>query len=80
MEPGTYPFSKRFGWIGDKYGVSWQLNLAPRTQKIAVCLMFVGKQNGKSEEAMHVYTSLFNNSSIITIDRYEAGENDRRGP
>ncbi len=20
-------FSKRFGWISDKYGVSWQLNL-----------------------------------------------------
>jgi len=22
-----YPFSKKFGWLSDKFGVSWQLNL-----------------------------------------------------
>ncbi|MBR9655535.1 MULTISPECIES: VOC family protein [Bacillus cereus group] len=25
---GAYPFSKKFGWLNDKYGVSWQLTLA----------------------------------------------------
>ncbi|MCA8899133.1 MAG: VOC family protein, partial [Hyphomonas sp.] len=24
----NYGFSQRFGWIADKFGVSWQLNLA----------------------------------------------------
>jgi predicted 3-demethylubiquinone-9 3-methyltransferase (glyoxalase superfamily) len=28
MELGDYGFSKRFGWVQDKFGVSWQLNLA----------------------------------------------------
>jgi predicted 3-demethylubiquinone-9 3-methyltransferase (glyoxalase superfamily) len=28
MELGAYGFSKRFGWVQDKFGVSWQLNLA----------------------------------------------------
>lgn len=28
MPLDNYGFSKKFGWVGDKYGVSWQLNLA----------------------------------------------------
>jgi predicted 3-demethylubiquinone-9 3-methyltransferase (glyoxalase superfamily) len=28
MELNTYPFSEKYGWVTDKYGLSWQLNLA----------------------------------------------------
>ncbi|MCK0473739.1 VOC family protein [Halalkalibacter sp. APA_J-10(15)] len=28
MPLSNYGFSEKFGWIDDKYGVSWQLNLA----------------------------------------------------
>jgi len=27
MPLGSYGFSKKFGWLADKYGLSWQLNL-----------------------------------------------------
>ncbi len=28
MPLDSYPFSKKFGWLADKFGVSWQLTLA----------------------------------------------------
>ena len=28
MPLNAYPFSQRFGWCADRYGVSWQINLA----------------------------------------------------
>jgi predicted 3-demethylubiquinone-9 3-methyltransferase (glyoxalase superfamily) len=27
-----YPFSNKFGWLSDKFGVSWQLNLEGEPQ------------------------------------------------
>lgn len=79
MEFQAYPFSKKYGWLNDKFGVSWQLNLAPYSQKITPCLMFVGDKAGKAEEAMKMYTGLFENSEIEMIARYEAGEHDVEG-
>lgn len=79
MELDKYPFSERFGWVADKYGLSWQLNLTRFPQKITPCLMFVGEQNGKAEEAMSFYTSLFDNSSIDRVERYAAGEGGTEG-
>jgi len=74
MELGKYPFSEKFGWCADRFGLTWQLNLASFPQKISPCLMYVQEQSGRAEEAMKFYTSLFKDSSIDRVERYAAGE------
>lgn len=65
MELGEYPFSKRYGWLSDKYGVSWQIMYVGDNeikQKIVPCIMFVGDVVGRAEEAINLYTSVFSES------------------
>jgi len=79
MELAQYPFSEKFGWVQDQFGLSWQLNLTGRAQSTTPFLMFVGKQHGKAEEAMNFYVSLFKDSKVISIERYGAGEEELEG-
>src|ERR1700744_78961 len=51
-----YPFSEKYAWIEDKYGLSWQIYMGKGRQKVAPFLMFTGEQSGKAEEAMRLYT------------------------
>jgi predicted 3-demethylubiquinone-9 3-methyltransferase (glyoxalase superfamily) len=74
MKLDRYPFSEKYGWIQDKFGVSWQLILPGRKQKIAPCLMFAGNQHKKAEEAINFYISVFPNSKIIQLERYKADQ------
>ncbi len=77
MELGEYPFSKRFGWVQDKYGLSWQLISVGEMeikQRITTVLMFVGDVYGKAEEAVNFYTSVFHNGKVGNIFRYGKGE------
>jgi predicted 3-demethylubiquinone-9 3-methyltransferase (glyoxalase superfamily) len=72
----AYPFSPKFGWLADRYGLSWQLSLAEDAgeQTITPALMFVREQCGRAEEAIHLYTSLFEDSRVEEILRYGPGE------
>lgn len=74
MPLDKYPFSDKYAWIQDKYGVSWQLilSMGEIKQKIVPSMLFVGNVCGKAEEAMNFYTSIFKNSQIGTIFRYPA--------
>lgn len=84
MPIGQYPFSERYGWIQDKYGLSWQLILTnpegdPRPP-ILPFMMFVGKNCGNAEEAMRFYLSVFRNSKQGKLVHHGAGqEPDKQG-
>jgi len=83
MELGQYPFSERYGWLKDKYGLSWQIMFMgdrPIRQKITPTLMFVGEVAGKAEEAINYYTSVFHDAKVGNIQRHGTGEGpDREG-
>ena len=77
MPLGEYPFSKRYAWIQDRYGLSWQLmlvNEGTNGQKITPNFLFSNSVCGKAEEALTYYTSLFKDSEINLISRYGEGE------
>ncbi|OJU14991.1 MAG: hypothetical protein BGN88_01080 [Clostridiales bacterium 43-6] len=77
MPLGEYPFSKRYGWIQDRYGLSWQLMLVEKeanTQKIIPCLLFSNEACGKTEEAIRYYVNSFKHSEIHMISNYSDGE------
>jgi predicted 3-demethylubiquinone-9 3-methyltransferase (glyoxalase superfamily) len=84
MPLDKYPFSERYGWIQDKYGLSWQLILSdPAGEErpfIIPSLMFVGDVSGKAEEASNFYQSVFKNSKQGQIARYpKEMEPDKEG-
>ncbi len=76
MPLGVYGFSKKYAWLNDKYGLSWQLNVPFDTDTITHTftpfLMFHGPNTGKAEEAMHHYVSVFGEGKVGEIYRYGA--------
>ncbi len=77
MELGSYPFAQHYGWLRDKYGLSWQLMFRegqPLMQRITPTMMFVGDVVGKAEEAINFYTSVFHDAKVNMIDHYPEGQ------
>ncbi|MCS4538068.1 MAG: VOC family protein [Thaumarchaeota archaeon] len=83
MELGEYPFSERYGWMQDRYGLSWQVIFVGKSeikQRITPVLMFVGNVCGKTEEAVNFYASVFHKTKVGNIVRYGKGEEpDKEG-
>jgi len=79
MELQKYPFSEKFGWTGDRYGLTWQLNLTGAPTKITPFFLFVGKQHGKTEEAMKHWGSIFKPLGIEQVARYGEGQGEVPG-
>jgi len=83
MELCAYPFSERYGWVQDRYGLSWQLMFTGDReikQRITPTLMFTDRQWGKAEEAINFYASVFRYARVGDVFRYSKGEEpDREG-
>lgn len=69
-----YPFARQYGWVQDRFGVSWQLILAdPKGEPrpfITPSLLFAGNNTNKAEDAVKFYLSVFKNAKQGTVARY----------
>ena len=77
MELGEYPFSPRYAWVRDRFGMTWQLMLTdpdgdPRPFVIP-SFMFGGTNHAHAEEATNAWIALFDNSRRGALYRYEEG-------
>ena len=78
MPLDTYPWSERYGWLQDRYGLTWQISLGNKKdtggQFITPALMYTGETYGRAEDAISHYTSIFRNSEIEGILRFGKDE------
>ncbi|WP_422650329.1 VOC family protein [Cupriavidus sp. H18C1] len=77
MPLDAYPFSARFGWVQDRYGLSWQLMLTDTSSEsrppIVPALMFTGEACGKAEAAGEFWREIFPGSQAGQLVRYGPG-------
>jgi predicted 3-demethylubiquinone-9 3-methyltransferase (glyoxalase superfamily) len=74
MPLDKYPYSERYGWVKDRYGLTWQLILTkpegePRPF-IIPSLMFSQENTNHAEEAINFYISVFKDAKPGTMARY----------
>lgn len=77
-----YPWSEKYGWVADKFGMTWQLmlgKLPAGAQKVTTCFLFIAELAGKAQEAIRHYTSIFPNSEVFHLETYKAGEEQPEG-
>ncbi|HSC53080.1 MAG TPA: VOC family protein [Phnomibacter sp.] len=76
MALGSYDWSPRYGWVADKFGMTWQVMLDHEQEHnapIVPCFLFTGAQFGKAKQALDLYTGLFADSQVFHIEWYPDG-------
>ncbi len=82
MELGSYPWCEHYGWVEDRFGVSWQLMMADPgelKQVIVPALMFTQGAAGKAEEAMAHYGKALGGLAPVEVNHYPAGTGANEG-
>jgi len=74
MPLDSYPFSQHYGWVKDRFGLSWQLILTDAAEDprpfIVPSLMFSQQNTNNAEQAMNYYLSVFKDSKPGIMARY----------
>jgi predicted 3-demethylubiquinone-9 3-methyltransferase (glyoxalase superfamily) len=82
MPLDKYDWSERYGWLKDKFGMTWQIykgKLSEVNSKITPSLLFTDTQFGNADSAVKFYTSVFPNSAVDGIMYYGKGDPQTAG-
>jgi predicted 3-demethylubiquinone-9 3-methyltransferase (glyoxalase superfamily) len=74
MDLGEYPFSSCYGWLSDRFGLSWQIGVDANPSPVPVpFLMFTQSQSGRATEAIKFFTSIFPDSASVAASTTPEG-------
>lgn len=82
MAYAEYPFANKYGWIEDKFGLSWQLVWSEHVeviQRITPALLFTGPIAGWAKEAIEDYVRIFPISKMELAVPYSRDDDDVEG-
>ena len=67
MPLDKYPWSNKYAWVQDKFGVSWQLDIDSihSDQKIVPAILFANEKAAQVKNAVDFYCSIFQKSKIL---------------
>jgi len=74
---GTYPWSERYGWLKDRFGMTWQISSSGAKDgnlRIIPSLLFTDEKFGKAAEAVSFYLGIFENTSLNEMQKYPDGD------
>jgi len=58
MALDRYPWNERYGWVKDRFGMTWQLMLG-KQNSIKPSMLFTQNNFGRGLEAMELYSKVF---------------------
>ncbi|MDD2458256.1 MAG: VOC family protein [Eubacteriales bacterium] len=73
MELGTYPFSPRFAWVRDPFGINWQIMQSDHPAQIVPGFLFTGSRIGQAESAIQHYVTTIPNSNLQIMEKSPDG-------
>ncbi len=65
-----YPWAAKYGWLKDKYGLTWQIMLSEETS-LMPSLLFSETNLGNAKPAIEFYSKIFENSAILKLNSYD---------
>lgn len=77
MPIDNYPWSERYGWVQDKFGMTWQIAVVDNpgdAASLTPCLLFTKDQFGRGEEALNFYSGIFKNTTTNLLIHYPEGD------